>query len=57
MAVEWGEVPAYRESLAATLGDAAGAEFIADVERTSAELHPAARRLFENWLELAEDAA
>ena len=57
MAVEWGSIPAYRESLAATLGDAAGAEFIADVERRSAELHRPARRLFENWLELAEDAA
>ena len=56
MAVEWGSIPAYRESLAATLGNAAGAEFIADVERRSAELHPPARRLFANWLELAEEA-
>jgi GMP synthase-like glutamine amidotransferase len=52
MAVEWGSIPAYRESLAATLGDAAGAEFIADVERRSSELHPPARRLFANWLDL-----
>ncbi len=30
-----------------------GAEFIADVERRAGELHPSARRLFANWLELA----
>jgi GMP synthase (glutamine-hydrolysing) len=57
MAVEWGSIPAYRESLAATLGERAGAEFIADVERRSAELHPPARRLFANWLDLAREAA
>ncbi len=53
MAREWGSVPAYRESLASTLGERAGAEFIADVERQADELHPPARRLFANWLELA----
>ena len=31
----------------------AGAAFIADVERRAGELHPPARRLFANWLELA----
>jgi GMP synthase (glutamine-hydrolysing) len=53
MAREWAEVPAYRQSLAETLGDEDGARFIADVERRADELHPAARRLFANWLELA----
>ncbi|MGH2589943.1 MAG: type 1 glutamine amidotransferase [Actinomycetota bacterium] len=53
MAREWAEVPAYRESLTETLGDEGGAAFIADVERRADELHPAARRLFANWLELA----
>jgi GMP synthase (glutamine-hydrolysing) len=53
MAVEWGSIPAYRESLAATLGERDGAAFIADVGRRSDELHPPARRLFANWLELA----
>ena len=53
MAREWAKVPAYRESLAATLGEERGAEFLAEVERRAAELHPAARRLFENWLDLA----
>jgi len=57
MAVEWGGVPAYRRSLAETLGEEAGAAFIADVERRAGELHPPARRLFANWLELAEEAA
>lgn len=54
MAVEWGGVPAYRHSLAETLGEEAGAVFIADVERRAEELHPPARRLFANWLELAD---
>lgn len=53
MAVDWRSIPAYRKSLAATLGDAAGAAFIADVQRRANELHPPARRLFANWLELA----
>ena len=53
MAREWAQVPAYRDSLAATLGEERGAEFLAEVERRAAELHPAARRLFENWLDLA----
>jgi GMP synthase-like glutamine amidotransferase len=54
MARQWGEIPAYRDSLAATLGERDGAAFIADVDRRAQELHPPARRLFENWLELAE---
>ncbi|MGH2993415.1 MAG: hypothetical protein ACRDL1_07750, partial [Solirubrobacterales bacterium] len=53
MAREWAQVPAYRRSLAETLGVQRGAEFIADVERRADELHPAARRLFGNWLDLA----
>jgi GMP synthase (glutamine-hydrolysing) len=52
MAREWAEVPAYRQSLAETLGEEEGAAFIADVERRADELHPPARRLFSNWLEL-----
>jgi GMP synthase (glutamine-hydrolysing) len=53
MAREWAGVPAYQRSLAATLGEEDGARFIADVERRADELHPAARRLFANWLDLA----
>ncbi|MEO8092724.1 MAG: type 1 glutamine amidotransferase [bacterium] len=53
MAREWSLVPAYRDSLAKTLGEAQGAAFIAEVERREAELHPIARRLFANWLDLA----
>lgn len=53
MAREWADVPAYQRSLAETLGEDEGAAFIADVERRADELHPAARRLFANWLELA----
>ncbi len=52
MAREWRQVPAYSRSLADTLGEAGGAAFIADVERRAGELHPPARRLFGNWLDL-----
>jgi GMP synthase (glutamine-hydrolysing) len=55
MAREWGEVPAYRRSLGETLGEERGEAFIADVERRGGELHPAARRLFANWLDLGSD--
>jgi GMP synthase (glutamine-hydrolysing) len=54
MAREWGEIPAYRDSLAEALGDRDGAAFIAAVERRAGDLHPPARRLFANWLEIAE---
>ena len=56
MARQWAEVPAYRRSLAATLGDEEGRAFLGEIERRSAELHPAARRLFSNWLDLAAAA-
>jgi len=52
MAREWAAVPAYRDSLAATLGPERGAAFIAEVEDRADELHPVARRLFANWLDL-----
>ena len=50
---EWAEVPAYQASLASTLGEEKGAEFIADVQRRADELHPPARKLFSNWLDVA----
>ncbi len=53
MADEWADVPAYRESLAATLGEERGAEFLAEVKARAAELRPGARRLMENWLDLS----
>jgi GMP synthase (glutamine-hydrolysing) len=53
MAREWAEVPAYRRSLGDTLGAQAGDAFLAEVERRAEELHPNARRLFANWLDLA----
>jgi len=55
MAREWGEVPVYRRSLADTLGEERGARFIADVGRRADDLHPPARRLFGNWLDLAAE--
>jgi GMP synthase-like glutamine amidotransferase len=53
MAAEWGQVPAYQRSLATALGDQQGTAFIAEAERRAGEMHPAARRLFANWLDLA----
>ena len=53
MAREWAEVPAYRDALAQTLGEERGAEFLVEVGRRATEMHPNARRLFSNWLELA----
>jgi GMP synthase-like glutamine amidotransferase len=55
MAREWGEVPAYRSSLAETLGEERGAEFLAAVEARGEELHPGASRLFANWLDIASN--
>ena len=54
MAREWATVPAYRASLADDPRRAAREpNFIAEVERRAEELHPPARRLFANWLDLA----
>jgi len=53
MAREWARVPAYQRSLAETLGEDAGRAFLDEVESRAEELHPAARRLCSNWLELA----
>jgi len=53
MAKEWAQVPAYRRSLADTLGETESAAFLVEIERRAAEMHPAARRLFANWLALA----
>ena len=50
---EWAGVPAYQASLASTLGEQKGAEFIAEVQRRADELHPPARKLFSNWLDVA----
>ncbi len=52
MAREWATIPAYRESLASTLGPDEGEAFIAEVERRATDLHPPARRLFSNWMDL-----
>jgi GMP synthase-like glutamine amidotransferase len=53
MVREWAQVPAYRTSLAETLGEEEGVVFLAEVERRAAEMHPGARLLFANWLDLA----
>ena len=52
MAREWAEVPADRRSAERTLGREGGEAFLAEIESRAEELHPPARRLFGNWLEL-----
>jgi GMP synthase (glutamine-hydrolysing) len=51
LAEEWGTVPAYAESLEATLGPGALDRLLADVEENAGVTVPLARRLFGGWLE------
>jgi GMP synthase (glutamine-hydrolysing) len=57
MAREWAEVPEYRAYLAQALDPERADAFLAELETRAEELHPTARRLFGNWLKLAEEAA
>ena len=52
LAREWGEIPAYAESLEATLGPGALERLLAGVEEDADVTLPLARRLFGRWLEL-----
>ena len=56
MARQWGEIPAYRDALAATLGDEGGRAFLAEVEARAGELGTQARTLMEGWLDMAGSA-
>ena len=56
MAREWAEVPEYRAYLAEALNPERADAFLAELETRAEELHPTARRLFGNWLKLAEEA-
>jgi GMP synthase (glutamine-hydrolysing) len=51
LATEWGEVPAYAESLRATLGVGALAPLIGDLRANEADSIHLARELFGAWLE------
>ena len=51
LATEWGEVPAYAESLESTLGAGGLERLLADVARQADVTVPLARRLFGRWLE------
>jgi GMP synthase (glutamine-hydrolysing) len=51
LATEWGEVPAYAQSLEATLGPGALRDLLAGVEENADVTLPLARRLFGGWLE------
>src|SRR5262249_50717911 len=57
MAREWAEVPEYRAYLAEALDPERADAFLAEGETRADELHPTARRLFGNWLNIAGDAA
>jgi GMP synthase (glutamine-hydrolysing) len=52
LATEWGEVPAYAQSLEATLGPGALDRLLAGVEEHADVTLPLARRLFGSWLEV-----
>ncbi len=51
LAAEWGEVPAYADSLDRTLGSGALPGFLAEVEAHAPVTLPLARNLFGSWLE------
>ncbi len=51
LATEWGEVPAYADSLEAILGPGALTRLVHEVEANAATTLPLARRLFGRWLE------
>jgi GMP synthase-like glutamine amidotransferase len=51
---QWAGVPAYADSLRATLGDEAGRAFLADAAARASELAAQARALFAAWLALAQ---
>jgi GMP synthase (glutamine-hydrolysing) len=51
LAAEWSEVPAYAESLEATLGSGALDRLVAGVEEHAQATLPLAHRLFGSWLE------
>lgn len=57
MADAWAEVPAYRESLARTLGADAGADFLAEIAAQAPALTGQARTLFARWLDAAQAPA
>jgi GMP synthase (glutamine-hydrolysing) len=52
LAAQWGEVPAYAESLEAILGPGALDRLVADLAANADSTLPLARRLFGRWLEL-----
>jgi GMP synthase (glutamine-hydrolysing) len=51
LAAQWGEVPAYAESLEAMLGPGALDRLVAEVTANADTTLPLARRLFGRWLE------
>jgi GMP synthase (glutamine-hydrolysing) len=51
LATEWGEVPAYAQSLESTLGAGALDRLLADVADNASVTVPLARSLFGRWLE------
>ena len=53
LAREWGDVPAYADSLERTLGPGALPAFLAEVEASASATLPLARSLFGRWLEHA----
>jgi GMP synthase (glutamine-hydrolysing) len=57
LATEWGEIPAYAESLESTLGPGALDQLLAEVADHELTTVPLARSLFGLWLELVPAAS
>jgi GMP synthase (glutamine-hydrolysing) len=53
MAVAWGEVPAYAESLERMLGPGSFERLAQELALRSAEMHELARRIFARWLDVS----
>ncbi len=51
LADQWGQVPAYADSLEAIMGAAALPRLLAEIERHEREMNGLARQLFARWLE------
>lgn len=51
LAAEWGEVPAYAQSLEALMGERAPPRLLDQIAAVEGEMTSLARRLFAAWLE------
>lgn len=53
---DWSEIPVYRDALKNTLGESGAGEFKAQTIAGMAEFNVLARRLYDNWMSIAQFA-